>query len=438
VIARYSRPEMQAVWSNENKFNNWLEIEILACEAQEFIGEFPEGVSKKIRHKAKFDSKHIEQIAKEIRHDVHAFLADVSEHVGDEARYLHLGPTSFDIQDTGFGMQLRQASDIIINDLENLLKVLAVKIEENKTTLCVGRSHGVHSEPTTFGFKLVNHYTAFSRAKERMIRAREEISVCTISGAVGTYATIDPRVEAYVAEKLGIKQVDISSQIISRDRHAMFFSTIAIVAASIENFATEMRHLQRTEVQEVEEYFDVWNKSSSVLPHKHNPIASENLIGFARMIRSAVIPALENVTFWHERDITHCSIEQITAPDSTILLDYSLNSLISIIEKMKVNHENMIKNLEMTRGLVFSQHVILELIKGGMSRDYAYKMVQQLCAKVLESESANFLNIVLEDETVAEYVSKEKLHNIFDYSRCIIRTTDVINKILSRGKAENA
>lgn len=435
MIRRYARPEMQAVWDDENKFKNWLEIEVLACEAQEMIGEIPEGVSKKIRNKAKFDIKDIEGLAKEIKHDVHAFLANVSDHVGYESRYLHLGITSFDVEDAGFALQLSQAADIIINDLDLLLKTFVVKIEECKTLLCVGRSHGVHSEPTTFGLKLANHYAAFLRAKERMLRARDEISVCTISGSVGTYATIDPRVESYVAEKLGMRQGDLSAQIISRDRHAMFFATLGVIAASIENFAMEMRHLQRTEVQEVEESFDVWNKSSSALPHKHNPIASENLIGFSRLIRSSVIPALENVTFWHERDMTHCSIERITAPDATILLDFSLNSLVSIIEKMKVNHENMLKNLEMSRGLVFSQHIILELVKGGMSRDYANKMVQQLCLKVLEKEDNNFFDIVVQDETVAEYVDKEKLRNIFDYSRCIARATDVVNKILGKEKA---
>lgn len=438
MITRYSRPEMQAVWNNENKFKNWLEIELLACEAQESIGEFPKGVAKKIRSKAKFDTKQIEQLANEIKHDVHAFLVNVAEHVGDESKYLHLGPTSFDIQDTGFAMQLRQAADIIIDDLNLLLKTLVVKIEEHKTTLCVGRSHGVHSEPTTFGLKLVNHYSAFLRARDRMLLAKEEISVCTIAGAVGTYATVDPRIESYVAKNIGIKHNDLSSEIISRDRHAMFFATLAVTAASIENFATEMRHLQRTEVQEVEEFFDVWNKISSALPHKHNPIASENLIGFSRLIRAAVMPALENVTLWHERDITHYSIEQITAPDTLMLLDFSLNGLISIIEKMIVHHENMIKNLEMSHGLVFSQHVILELVKGGMSRDYAYKMVQQLCVKVLENEGTNFLDVVLGDETVAEYVSKEKLRNIFDYSNCIRRSTDVINKVLGKDKDRDA
>ncbi len=311
---------MTAIWETENRFKIWLEVEMLICEAQAEIGVIPADVPKKIRSKAKFEVARVNEIEKKVHHDVFAFLTNVGEHVGEESRFIHLGVTSSDILDTSFSVQLTQAADLIIADLDILLKTLRHRTLEYKDTLCIGRSHGIHAEPTTFGMKLAGHYAAFSRARERMINARAEVATCAISGAVGTFATIDPRVEAYVAEKLGLAIEPVSTQIIPRDRHAMFFATLGVVAASIENLATEIRHLQRTEVREVEEFFSPGQKGSSAMPHKRNPVLSENITGLSRLIRSAVVPALENVTLWHERDISHSSVERSgIAPDATIL-----------------------------------------------------------------------------------------------------------------------
>ena len=429
MIPRFSRPEMTKIWEPDNKFKIWLEVEMLVCEAQAEIGVIPKEAVEKIRAKAAFDIKRIDEIEKEVRHDVIAFLTSVGEHVGDEARYIHLGITSSDVIDTGFSIQLRQAADIIIADLDALLKTLRHRVLEYKETLCIGRSHGIHAEPTTFGMKLAGHYAAFARARERMARARDEISVCAISGAVGTFATVDPRVEAYVAEKLGLIAEPISTQIIPRDRHAMFFATLAVIASSIENLATEIRHLQRTEVREVEEFFAPGQKGSSAMPHKRNPVLSENLSGLARLIRSAVVPALEDVTLWHERDISHSSVERIIAPDSTILLDFALSRLNGIMDKLLVYPKRMKQNLESLRGLVFSQPVLLALTQAGMSREFAYHLVQEHAMRVWDSED-DFLQLLLEDETVDEYLGQDAVKNIFNYRHYIERTADVIDRVL--------
>jgi adenylosuccinate lyase len=420
---------MTVIWETENKFKIWLEIEMLTCEAQAEIGVIPKDAPAKIRAKAGFDVKRIDEIEAEVRHDVIAFLTNVGEYVGDEARYIHLGITSSDVIDTGFSVQLGQAADLIIAGLDTLLKTLRHRVLEYKNTLCIGRSHGIHAEPTTFGMKLAGHYAAFARARERMVSAKKEISTCGISGAVGTFATVDPRVEAYVAEKLGLAIEPVSTQIIPRDRHAMFFATLAVVASSIENLATEIRHLQRTEVREAEEFFSAGQKGSSAMPHKRNPILSENLTGLARLIRSAVTPALENVTLWHERDISHSAVERVIAPDATALLDFAIQRLNGVVDKLVVHPKRMKENLESLHGLVFSQQVLLALTKAGMSRDFAYRLVQEHAMKVWDRDE-NFLNLLLEDETVGEYISPGDLKNIFNYRHCIERTADVIDRVL--------
>jgi adenylosuccinate lyase len=421
---------MAHIWSDDNKYKIWLEVEILACEAQAEIGNIPKDAPAKIRARADFDVKRIDEIEREVRHDVIAFLTNVGEYVGDEARFIHLGMTSSDVLDTSFAVQLTQASDIIIADIDMVLKTLHHRIEEHQHTICIGRSHGIHAEPTTFGLKLAGHYAAFYRAKKRMIAARAEIATCSISGAVGTFATIDPRVEEYVADKLGLAVEPVSTQIIPRDRHAMFFAVMGVVACSIENLATEIRHLQRSEVREAEEFFSAGQKGSSAMPHKRNPILSENLTGLARLVRSAVTPALENVALWHERDISHSAVERVIAPDATVTLDFALHRLNTVMEKLVVYPKRMKENLESQRGLVFSQAVLLALVRGGMMREYAYRVVQEHAMKVWDNEE-DFLTLLLEDETVAEYVTDEELKNIFNYRHYIERTGDIISRVLA-------
>lgn len=430
MIPRFTRPEMAHIWSDDNKYKIWLEVEILACEAQAEIGNIPKEAPAKIRARADFDVKRIDEIEREVRHDVIAFLTNVGEYVGDEARFIHLGMTSSDVLDTSFAVQLTQASDIIIADIDMVLKTLHHRIEEHQHTICIGRSHGIHAEPTTFGLKLAGHYAAFYRAKKRMIAARAEIATCSISGAVGTFATIDPRVEEYVADKLGLTVEPVSTQIIPRDRHAMFFAVMGVVACSIENLATEIRHLQRSEVREAEEFFSAGQKGSSAMPHKRNPILSENLTGLARLVRSAVTPALENVALWHERDISHSAVERVIAPDATVTLDFALHRLNTVMEKLVVYPKRMKENLESQRGLVFSQAVLLALVRGGMMREYAYRVVQEHAMKVWDNEE-DFLTLLLEDETVAEYVTDEELKNIFNYRHYIERTGDIIARVLA-------
>ncbi len=376
MIPRYSRPLMAAIWEPENRFRIWLDIEAYACEAQARLGVIPESAARAVREKGAFEVARIDEIERETRHDVIAFLTNVAEHVGPEARFMHQGMTSSDVLDTCLAVQLKQAADILLDDLDKLLDALKRRAVEHKYTPTVGRSHGIHAEPTTFGLKLAGHWAEFARNRERLQAARREIATCAISGAVGTFANIDPSVEEYVAEKLGLMPEPVSTQVIPRDRHAAFFMTLALIAAGIERLATEIRHLQRTELREAEEYFAPGQKGSSAMPHKRNPVLSENLTGLARLIRSHVTPALENVALWHERDISHSAVERIIAPDATIALDFALARLTGLIERLVVYPERMRENLELLGGLVDSQRVLLALTQAGMSREDAYRVVQ--------------------------------------------------------------
>lgn len=431
MIPRFSRPEMAAIWEQENKFKIWLEVELVACEGQASIGAIPSDAPEKIREKAEFSIERIDEIEREVRHDVIAFLSSVGEFVGEEARYIHLGMTSSDMLDTAFAVQLKQASDLIIAGLDALLAALKKRALQHKNTLCIGRSHGIHGEPTTFGLKLAGHYAAFERARGRMSAARDEISTCAISGAVGTYATIDPRVEAYVADKLGLKREPVSTQVIPRDRHAMFFATLGVIASSIENLATEIRHLQRTEVREAEEFFNPGQKGSSAMPHKRNPVLTENLTGLARLIRSTVTPAMEDVTLWHERDISHSAVERVIAPDATILMDFALHRLTGVIENLTVYPARMQQNMESLRGLVFSQAVLLALIEAGMPRNDAYRVVQSHAMQVWErgAEGDDFLTSLQKDDAVAKVIRPARLEQIFDYSRYAQNIGGVIDRL---------
>ncbi len=429
MIPRFSRQEMADIWTPENKCRIWLEIECLAAEAQAELGVIPREAPGKIRAKAAFDLARMDEIEAEVRHDVIAFLTNVGENVGEESRYIHVGMTSSDILDTGFAVQLRQAAALIIADIDALLSALKERILEHKETLCVGRSHGIHAEPTTFGLKLAGHYAAFMRARERMERARAEISTCAISGAVGTFSTVDPAVEKYVAEKLGLTVEPVSTQVIPRDRHAMFFVTLGVVASSIENLATEIRHLQRTEVREVEEYFAAGQKGSSAMPHKRNPILSENLTGLARLIRAAMTPALEDVVLWHERDISHSAVERVIASDATVLTDFALHRLTGVIRNLVVSPDRMRKNLESLKGLVFSQAVLLALTDAGLRREEAYKIVQSSAMKVWAGEG-DFLALLQADVTVQKALGAEKLVSLFDYAAYTKHIEGIIDRVL--------
>lgn len=420
MIPRYSRPEMADIFEQENKFRIWLEVETLALEKMAQLGIVPQSAATTLRQKGNFNVDRINEIEAEVKHDVIAFLTSVSEFVGEDSRYVHQGMTSSDVIDTSFAVMLTQAADLIISDIDKVLAALKNRIIEHKDTLCIGRSHGIHGEPTTFGLKLAGHYAAFKRARARMVNAKDEVSTITISGAVGTYATAEPSIEAYVAEKLGLRAETVATQVIPRDRHAMFFATLGVVASSIENIAVEIRHLQRTEVREAEEYFDPLQKGSSAMPHKRNPIGSENLTGQARIIRAAVIPALENVALWHERDISHSAVERTILPDALISADYSLNRLAGLIEKLLVYPERMKHNLEMTGGLVFSQRTMLALTQSGISREDAYRIVQRSAMKVWEERSSGKGSLSLRDalesdSQVTEKLDKKALDAIFSY-----------------------
>src|SRR4051812_24245554 len=380
MIPRYARPEMTAIWSPETKFRIWFEIEAYATDALAELGVVPKGAAAKVWEKgrnAQFDIARIDEIEREVKHDVIAFLTHLSEIVGPEARFVHQGMTSSDVLDTCLSVQLQRAADILLDDIERLLTALKARALEHKHTVTIGRSHGIHAEPTTFGVKLASFYAEFGRAKARLLSAREEISVCAISGAVGTFANIDPRVEAHVAAKLGLHTEAISTQVIPRDRHAAYFATLGVIASSLERLATEIRHLQRTEVLEAEEYFSEGQKGSSAMPHKRNPVLTENITGLARMVRAYVTPALENVALWHERDISHSSVERMIAPDATVTLDFALSRLADIIDKLVVYPERMQHNLDLLGGLVHSQRVMLELTQAGLAREDAYRAVQR-------------------------------------------------------------
>ena len=398
------------------------------------LGVIPEACPKALREKGGFDVARIDEIEAEVKHDVIAFLTSVAEHINDPeaSRYVHQGMTSSDVVDTCFAVQLTQAADILLTDLDKVLTVLKTRILEHKETICIGRSHGIHGEPTSFGLKLAGHYAAFKRAKKRLQTAREEIAVCTISGAVGTYATINPQVEQYVADKLGLRPETVATQVIPRDRHATFFCTLGVIASSIENFAVEIRHLQRTEVREAEEYFSKDQKGSSAMPHKRNPIGTENLTGLARVIRATVTPALENVALWHERDISHSSVERNIGPDATVTLDFALNRMAGIIEKLLVYPDTMMENLEKMGGLVFSQRVLLALTQNGISREDAYRIVQRNATKVWESKGkSTLLSFLLEDADVTAKLSEGDIKAIFDYKAYTIHIDSIINRALN-------
>ena len=420
MIPRYSRPEMTQIFSEENKYKIWLEVETLACERMAEMGTIPASVPKALREKGAFEVERIHAIEAEVKHDVIAFLTNVADYIGEDARFVHQGMTSSDVLDTSFAVQLTQAADILINDMKALLGALKKRAQEHKNTLCVGRSHGIHAEPTTFGLKLAGHYAAFKRGLDRLIDARAEIATCAISGAVGTFATIDPSVEEYVAEKLGLTPETVSTQVIPRDRHAVFFSTLGIIASSIENLSVEIRHLQRTEVREAEEAFSKNQKGSSAMPHKKNPILTENLTGLARIVRAAVIPAHENVALWHERDISHSSVERVMGPDACIALDFALARLTLVVDNLVVHEDNMMKNLEQLGGLVFSQRVLLALTQAGVSREDSYRIVQRNAMDVWDrlnaGKSACFKTLLLKDIDIKNNVSKDVIEEIFDYA----------------------
>ena len=413
MIPRYSRPEMVRIWEPENRFRIWLEIEAHAADAQAELGIIPKEAASAVWARGKFDIARIEEIESETHHDVVAFLTNLAEHVGPEARFIHQGMTSSDVLDTCLAVQLSQAADLLIAGLDTLLAALRKRIEEHKHTVCVGRSHGIHAEPTTFGLKLAGHYAEFARGLRRLKYAREEIATCAISGAVGTFATVDPRVEAYVADKLQLLPEPISTQIIPRDRHATFVATLAIIASSAERLATEIRHLQRTEVREAEEYFQPGQKGSSAMPHKRNPVLSENVTGLARIIRAAVGPALENIVLWHERDISHSSVERVMLPDTTIALDFTLARLTEIVERLIVYPEAMRANLDRMNGLVHSQRVLLAMTQAGMDREMAYKVVQRNAMEVWKN-GHQFLDLLKSDTDIKKYLKSKNLESLFD------------------------
>jgi len=424
MIPRYSRPEMTAIWEPANRFRIWFEIEAHACDAQAALGVIPKSAAKAVWKRGRFEIDRIDAIERETKHDVIAFLTNLAEHVGPEARFVHQGMTSSDVLDTCFAVQLVQASDILIADTDRLLKALEKRAREHRMTVCIGRSHGIHAEPTTFGLKLAGHYAAFARARERLVAARREIATCAISGAVGTFANIDPRVEAHVAKKLGLAVEPVSTQIIPRDRHAMFFATLGVVAGSIENLAIEIRHLQRTEVREVEEYFAPGQKGSSAMPHKRNPVLTENVTGLARLVRGTVVPALENVALWHERDISHSSVERVIGPDATIALDFALHRMGGVIEKLLVYPEAMQRNLNLYGGLIHSQRVLLALTQAGMSREDAYQAVQRSAMKVWQGQG-DLQTLLAGDPQVAKYLAGKKLAACFDL-RYHLKNVDVL------------
>ncbi len=416
MISRYSRKELVNIWSEENKYNIWLDVEIAAAQAMEKYKIIPKGVSSIVKRKGKINVKRIHQIESKVKHDVIAFLTSITEKAGYNARYLHQGMTSSDVLDTSFNIQLVQSGKILLSDIDRILSVLKKKALRYKFTPCIGRSHGIHAEPITFGLKLASYYEEFKRNKKRLQSAIDEVSTCAISGAVGTFANIDPRVEVYVSKKLKLRPEPISTQVIPRDRHAYYFSILGIIAGSIERIATEIRHLQRSEVYELQEYFSKDQKGSSAMPHKKNPILSENLTGLARIVRSHVTPALENIALWHERDISHSSVERSIGPDSNITLDFALVRLSNLLDNMVVYPKKMIKNLNLTNGVVFSQEVMLELTKVGFTREKAYKMVQKH-AKVSISKNINLIDLLKKDRLIYSKIPNKKMDSIFKYSK---------------------
>ena len=428
MIERYSRKELKDIWSEENKYKIWLEVEIAAAEAMEKFKIIPKGVSSIVKKKGKIKVKRIHDIEAKVKHDVIAFLTSITEQAGIKARYLHQGMTSSDVLDTSFNIQLMQSGKIILKDIDKILIVLKRQAKKYKMTPCIGRSHGIHAEPITFGLKLASFYEEFKRNKKRLKDAIENISTCAISGAVGTFANINPKIEVYVAKKLKLRPEPISTQIIPRDRHAHYFTTLGIISGSIERVATEIRHLQRSEVYELQEYFSKDQKGSSAMPHKKNPILSENLTGLARIVRGHVTPALENISLWHERDISHSSVERSIGPDANITLDFALVRLSNLLDNMVVYPKKMLENLNITRGLVFSQEVMLELTKSGMSREKAYKLVQGHAKKSI-SNHINLIELLKKDKNVTNRISENKINKIFTYKKHFKNVNYIFNRV---------
>jgi adenylosuccinate lyase len=434
TIPRYTRPQMAVIWSPETRFRIWFEIEAHAADAMAELGLIPKDAAKTIWQKgkaAKFDTARIDEIEREVKHDVVAFLTHLAEIVGPQARFVHQGMTSSDVLDTCFNIQLVRAADLLLADVDALNAALERRAHQYKLTPTIGRSHGIHAEPTTFGLKLAVAFAEFTRARKRLESARKEVATCAISGAVGTFAQIDPRVEAHVAEKLGLAVEPISTQIIPRDRHAMYFATLAVVAASVERLATEIRHLQRTEVLEAEEFFSEGQKGSSAMPHKRNPVLSENVVGLARMVRAYVVPALEDVTLWHERDISHSSVERMIGPDATVTLDFALSRLTGIIDKLIVHPENMQKNLDRLGGLVHSQRVLLALTQKGVAREDAYRLVQRNAMKAWAG-AADLLTLLKADKEVRKHLSEAELVENFDLDFHFAHVDTIFRRVFGR------
>ena len=431
MIERYTRKEIKDIWEDYNRYSLWLKIELAAAEAMEKLKIIPKGVVKKVRSKARINPKRILQIESKVKHDIIAFLTSITEKVGKEARYLHKGMTSSDVLDTCFNLQLKQSGEILLKEISLLLQSIKKQAVKYKFTLCIGRSHGIHAEPITFGLKMLTFYQEFLRNKKRLEYSIKEISTCAISGAVGTFANVDPRVEEYVAKKLKLSVEPISTQVIPRDRHAQFFSTLGIIASSIERFAVEIRHLQRTEVLEVEEFFGKKQKGSSAMPHKKNPILSENLTGLARLIRSSVVPALENVALWHERDISHSAVERNIGPDATIALDFALNRLSNVVKNLNVYPKNMKKNLDITNGIFFSQRVLLELTSVGFTREESYKIVQTNAMRAWK-ENSSFYDKIVSDKKITNKIPVNKLKKLFDFSYHTKKINIIFNRSLKK------
>jgi len=429
MIPRYSQDKITSIWSDKNRYEIWLNIEVLVCEKLCIDKKISKKDFLNIKKKARIDVKDIEKLDKKTNHEVIAFLNSISKKIGNSSRYVHQGITSSDIIDTAFSIQLKQSTEIIIEDIKKFLKVLKAKAFKYKKTICLGRTHGIHAEPTTFGLKLAGFYAEMERNIERLKKAKNEISICAISGAVGTYATINPSIENFVAKKMGLKTEKVSTQIIPRDRHANLFSIFGIIASSIERLATEIRHLQRTEVREVEEYFSKNQKGSSAMPHKKNPVLSENLTGLSRFIRSAVIPMQENISLWHERDISHSSVERILAPDVTIALNFALTRLTNLIKNLKIYPENMKKNLNLLNGLVFSQVLLLELIdKKGIDRQKAYNIVQKNAMTVWKTKK-NFLEVIRKDKRINSVISDSELEKLFNENNYLKKIDYIFSKV---------
>lgn len=414
MIDRYTRPEMGRIWTEQNKLAKWLEVELAALDALARYHYIPKKIPAIVRKKAKFSLSRVKKIESTVQHDVIAFLTNLAEHVGRDGRFVHFGLTSSDILDTGLALQLKDASKILIRDMEEFISVLAKRAREHKKTLMVGRSHGVHAEPITFGLKMALFYAEFKRNLERLKRAAETVAYGKISGAVGTFANVPPKVEVYVCKKLGLKPAPISTQVIQRDRHAEYMTTLAIIGGSLEKIATEFRNLQKTETLEVEEQFGKGQKGSSAMPHKRNPITSERIAGLSRILRGNAIAAMENIALWHERDITHSSVERVIFPDSTILLDYMLVTMTEVLKNLKVHKNKMLYNLDLSRGMVFSQGLLLRLIAKGLTREKAYKMVQD-CAQQVWDEGRNFRDVVADDPEIRNYLDLKEIETVFHY-----------------------